>query len=65
MIIFMQIGIIGGTGLDDAQILENRTEKVVNTPYGNPSDVLIEGQISGVDCVLLARFVDIFPYLFD
>lgn len=30
-------------------------EKVVNTPYGNPSDVLIEGQIKGVDCVLLAR----------
>jgi 5'-methylthioadenosine phosphorylase len=41
--------------LDDAQILENRTEKVVNTPYGNPSDVLIEGKISGVECCLLAR----------
>jgi 5'-methylthioadenosine phosphorylase len=49
--------------LDDAQILENRTEKVVNTPYGNPSDVLIEGQISGVDCVLLARFVKVLPSL--
>lgn len=25
------------------------------TPYGAPSDVLVEGRINGVDCVLLAR----------
>jgi len=30
-------------------------EKVVKTPFGNPSDSLITGQISGVDCVVLAR----------
>jgi hypothetical protein len=36
--------------------LENRKETSVTTPFGNPSDVLIEGKIGGVDCVLLARY---------
>uniref|UniRef100_A0A8C0BGL4 S-methyl-5'-thioadenosine phosphorylase n=1 Tax=Buteo japonicus TaxID=224669 RepID=A0A8C0BGL4_9AVES len=49
------IGIIGGTGLDDPDILEGRTEKYVDTPYGKPSDALILGKIKNVDCVLLAR----------
>lgn len=51
----IKIGIIGGSGLDDSKILETRLEKVVTTHFGNPSDVLIEGKIAGVDCVLLAR----------
>lgn len=51
----IKIGIIGGSGLDDSQILESRSERVVATHFGNPSDVLIEGKIAGVDCVLLAR----------
>ncbi|XP_058976569.1 S-methyl-5'-thioadenosine phosphorylase-like [Musca domestica] len=51
----IKIGIIGGSGLDDPDILENRHETTVTTPYGNPSDVLIEGEIQGVKCVLLAR----------
>ncbi|KAK2514005.1 Mtap [Columba livia] len=50
-----EIGIIGGTGLDDPDILEGRTEKYVDTPYGKPSDALILGKIKNVDCVLLAR----------
>lgn len=51
----LQIGIIGGSGLDDPDILKNRSEKVVNTPYGSPSDALIVGDIEGVPVVLLAR----------
>lgn len=51
----VKIGIIGGSGLDDPDLLENRKEKIVETPYGATSDVLIEGKISGVDCILLAR----------
>ncbi|XP_074063538.1 S-methyl-5'-thioadenosine phosphorylase [Macrotis lagotis] len=51
----VKIGIIGGTGLDDPEILEGRTEKYVDTPYGKPSDALILGKIKNVDCVLLAR----------
>ncbi|KAL6089515.1 hypothetical protein STEG23_026029 [Scotinomys teguina] len=53
--IHLLIGIIGGTGLDDPEILEGRTEKYVDTPFGKPSDALILGKIKNVDCVLLAR----------
>ncbi|KAM4604218.1 uncharacterized protein ACJ7VT_018786 isoform 2-T2 [Polymixia lowei] len=49
------IGIIGGSGLDDPDILEGRTEHYVDTPYGKPSDALIVGKIKNVECVLLAR----------
>ncbi|XP_066576441.1 S-methyl-5'-thioadenosine phosphorylase [Amia ocellicauda] len=51
----VKIGIIGGSGLDDPDILEGRSEKYVDTPYGKPSDALIVGKIKNVDCVLLAR----------
>ena len=46
---------MGGSGLDDPDILKNRTEKSVDTPFGRPSDVLICGTIGNVNCVLLAR----------
>ncbi|XP_053963439.1 S-methyl-5'-thioadenosine phosphorylase-like [Anastrepha ludens] len=51
----IKVGIIGGSGLDDPDILEGRQEKTVTTPFGSPADVLVEGTISGVRCVLLAR----------
>jgi len=51
----IKIGIIGGSALDDIQILDGRREIYRETPYGACSDVLIEGRINGVDCVLLAR----------
>lgn len=50
-----KIGIIGGTGLEDPQILENAKKIHVTTPYGKPSDDLLEGNIGGVPCVLLSR----------
>uniref|UniRef100_A0A8C0WIM3 Nucleoside phosphorylase domain-containing protein n=1 Tax=Castor canadensis TaxID=51338 RepID=A0A8C0WIM3_CASCN len=49
------IGIIGGTGLDDPETLEGRTEKYVDIPLGKPSDALILGKIKNAACVLLAR----------
>lgn len=36
-------------------MLKNRREKKVSTIFGDPSDCLIEGEIKGVPCVLLAR----------
>lgn len=30
----VKIGIIGGSGLSSTNIIENRTEKFVDTPYG-------------------------------
>lgn len=50
-----KIGIIGGTGLDDPDLLQERQEKEVVTPFGKPSDNLILGKVNGVSCVLLAR----------
>lgn len=51
----VKIGIIGGSGLDDPDLLENRREEIVETIYGKPSDALIHGSIQGIECVLLAR----------
>nr|F6V515.1 RecName: Full=S-methyl-5'-thioadenosine phosphorylase; AltName: Full=5'-methylthioadenosine phosphorylase; Short=MTA phosphorylase; Short=MTAP; Short=MTAPase [Xenopus tropicalis] len=50
----VKVGIIGGSGLDDPDILEGRLEKYVDTPFGKPSDALVLGKIKNVDCVLLA-----------
>jgi len=51
----IKIGIIGGSGLDDPDILKEKKEIEVDTPYGKPSSVLSIGKIGGVDVVLLAR----------
>lgn len=51
---FLKIGIIGGTGFD-THILKDATETSVTTPYGDPSDVLLEGKIHGIPCVVLPR----------
>lgn len=51
----IKVGIIGGSGLDNPDIIKNRTEKRVTTPFGDPTDVLILGEIEGVPCVLLPR----------
>ncbi|MBZ3878824.1 Zinc finger protein 277 [Sciurus carolinensis] len=37
----MKIEIIGGTGLDDPEILEGRTEKYVDSPFAKPSDASV------------------------
>ncbi|XP_026497813.1 S-methyl-5'-thioadenosine phosphorylase [Vanessa tameamea] len=51
----IKIGIIGGSGFDDPNLFENPIERDITTPFGKPSDVLLEGTIKGVPCVLLAR----------
>lgn len=51
----VKIGIIGGTGLERPELLLERVEKAVLTPYGEPSDVLVCGKIYGIDVVILAR----------
>jgi len=50
-----KIGIIGGSGLDDPQILQNPEIKEVENKYGKPSSALTCGKIDGVDVVILAR----------
>jgi len=51
----MKIGIIGGSGLDDPQLLQNYEEKKVETQYGLPSSDITCGKLSGVDVCILAR----------
>jgi 5'-methylthioadenosine phosphorylase len=51
----IKIGLIGGTGFDDHDLLEEEEEKFVDTPYGEPTSPLKTGTIGGVKIVLLAR----------
>lgn len=50
-----KIGIIGGSGLDNPDILENAHDVNVNTAWGQPSAPLKTGKIGGVDVALLGR----------
>lgn len=51
----MKIGIIGGSGLDDPDILQYPSDQKVDTLWGAPSSPLRSGTIAGRDVVLLAR----------
>ena len=53
--IMVKIGIIGGSGLDDPNLIEDFSEKEVSTPYGMPSSKLTCGKINGVEVVIIAR----------
>src|SRR3989344_8313730 len=50
-----KIGIIGGSGLDNPEILSDPYDKDVSTPYGNPSAPLKIGKINNIEVILLAR----------
>jgi 5'-methylthioadenosine phosphorylase len=50
-----KIGIIGGTGLYNIEGFTNQKWVKVKTPFGNPSDDLLTGQIAGRDVVFLPR----------
>jgi 5'-methylthioadenosine phosphorylase len=49
------IGVIGGSGLDNPDILLNPHDETVETPYGKPSSALKRGSINGIEVALLAR----------
>lgn len=51
----VKIGIIGEANLDTPIYLSERMEYAVCTPFGRPSDVIIDGQIEGVKVCLLSR----------
>ena len=50
-----EIGIIGGTGLYDPQLLRNVEEVNVETPYGAPSDAITVGELAGRSVAFLPR----------
>jgi len=51
----VRIGIIGGSGLTNIDILQSPEKKKVHTPFGSPSDLPVVGKISGVDVVVIPR----------
>jgi len=51
----VKIGIIGGSGLDNPDILKDIKEFEVSTPYGKPTSSLKLGKINDVEVVLVAR----------
>jgi len=51
----VKIGIIGGSGLDNPDILKDAKDVTVSTKYGDTSSPLKTGTIDGVDVVILAR----------
>ncbi len=50
-----EIGIIGGSGLYSMPGLSNPHQVEVTTPFGDPSDVFIAGELEGRQVVFLAR----------
>ncbi|MFX1273783.1 MAG: S-methyl-5'-thioadenosine phosphorylase [Promethearchaeota archaeon] len=51
----VKIGIIGGSGLDNPDILKEAKDVEVDTAYGKPTSPLKIGKINDVDVVLIAR----------
>jgi len=51
----LKIGIIGGSGLDNPDILQNPKDIEVETPYGMPSSLFLNGLIHGKEVYILAR----------
>ena len=50
-----KVGIIGGSGLYKMDALEDVREVKLSTPFGEPSDALIVGQLEGTTVAFLAR----------
>ena len=51
----IKIGIIGGSGLDDPELLEDFEEIEIETPFGKPESPLTTGTLGGRPVVILAR----------
>jgi len=51
----VKVGIIGGSGLENPEILKDAKDIEVSTPYGKPSSPLTLGKIEGVDVVIISR----------
>jgi len=50
-----KIAIIGGSGLENPEILKNPVITSLKTPYGDPSSDFICGTIGQIEVVLLSR----------
>lgn len=51
----MKLGIIGGSGLDQIEEIQNITKQEISTPFGKPSDQFTCGTLHGQEIVFLPR----------
>lgn len=51
----VKIGIIGGSGLDNPDILKDAKDIIVDTPFGKPSSPLKTGKIHNIEVIIIAR----------
>lgn len=51
----IKVGIIGGSGLDDPDIIKDAQAVSVDTPYGTPSSPLLCGRLNGASVVMFSR----------
>ena len=51
----IQIGIIGGSGLDNPELFLNARDQILNTKWGAPSSPLKIGKVAGINVALLGR----------
>lgn len=51
----VKVGIIGGSGLENPDLLKSPEEKCFETPYGLPSSSLLSGNLNGTETVILSR----------
>lgn len=51
----VRIGVIGGSGVYDMDALQNKQEVWLDTPFGQPSDAYIVGELEGQRVAFLSR----------
>jgi len=51
----IKIGIIGGSGLENPDILKKPEKNVIDTPYGTPASPLLSGTIANKNVIILSR----------
>ena len=51
----VKIGIIGGSGVDNPDIIDQFEKKNIETKFGKPSDAITIGKIKGIEIAVLAR----------
>ena len=50
-----KLGVLGGSGFYSIENLNNVKEISIDTPYGEPSDKFLVGELEGIEVVFLAR----------
>ena len=50
-----RLGFIGGSGLYEIESLSDRREIEISTPFGYPSDAIVQGSLGGVQVAFLPR----------